>query len=61
MRFTARRRPVALVWCEEQPNRTLAQKREKEMKGWSREKKLNLRKEYRLGVNPSPAAQGKGE
>jgi putative endonuclease len=41
-RYTAPRRPVRLVWNEELPNRSLAQRREAEIKGWRREKKEAL-------------------
>jgi len=40
--FTTKRRPVVLIWWEEQPDRETAWKREKELKGWSRKKKLEL-------------------
>ena len=69
--FTTKRRPVVLVWSEEQPDRNTARKREKEIKGWRREKKLKLIHAYERqadrnadsssGVNPSPSARGKGE
>ena len=41
-RYTASRRPVQLVWKEELSNRSLAQRREAEIKRWRREKKLAL-------------------
>ena len=69
--YTTKRRPVTLVWYEKQPSREAARKREKEIKGWGREKKLKLIQEYEqrttpeanpaIGVNPSPSARGKGE
>ena len=40
--FTAKRRPVELLWSEEHPNQLLARQRERELKGWRREKKLAL-------------------
>jgi len=40
--FTARRRPVDLVWSECCGSAKAARQREKEIKGWSREKKLDL-------------------
>jgi putative endonuclease len=40
--FTARRRPVELVWSEFCGTSGAAQRREKEIKGWGREKKLRL-------------------
>ena len=60
--FTARRRPVELVWSACCGSCEAARKREKEIKGWSRTKKFELVK-HRERVNPSPAsrAQGKGE
>lgn len=41
-RYTAPRRPVQLVWNDEFPNRSLAQRREAEIKRWSREEKEAL-------------------
>ncbi len=38
-RFTARRRPVSLVFAEEHPDRTAALLRERQLKRWSRAKK----------------------
>ena len=40
--FTAKHRPVELVWSEPQRDAECARRREKEIKGWSREKKLRL-------------------
>ena|ERR1700675_2955367 len=40
--FTARRRPVQLIWSEGFRDSKAARKREKEIKSWSREKKLRL-------------------
>ena len=40
--YTRWHRPVALVYVEEQPDRSAAQKRELEIKRWPREKKLKL-------------------
>ena len=40
--FTARRRPVELVWSEGSRDSKAARKREKEIKSWSKEKKLRL-------------------
>jgi putative endonuclease len=42
--FTARRRPVKLIWNELCGSADAARKREKEIKGWGREKKLSLLK-----------------
>ena len=41
-RYTASRRPVRLVWTEEHPNRSSAQRREAEIKRWSRRQKETL-------------------
>jgi putative endonuclease len=69
--YTTKRRPVLLAWCEKQASREAARKREKEIKGWRREKKLKLIRDNEQhtapeatsssGVNPSPSARGKGE
>ena len=40
--FTARRRPVELVWSEPCGSADAARRREKEIKGWSRVRKLAL-------------------
>jgi predicted GIY-YIG superfamily endonuclease len=40
--FTAKRRPVELVWSELCGSSALARRREREIKGWSRAKKLAL-------------------
>jgi putative endonuclease len=58
--YTTKRRPVELVWCEPQPDRTAARKREKEIKGWARKKKRELVEAYRRRENPSPAEAGSG-
>jgi putative endonuclease len=60
--YTAKRRPVKLVWSECYGSCEAARRREKEIKGWSRKKKLELVK--RSEANPSlrfHGAQGKGE
>jgi predicted GIY-YIG superfamily endonuclease len=41
-RFTARRRPVTLVYSEAHPTRTAALARERQLKGWTRAKKEAL-------------------
>jgi putative endonuclease len=41
-RYTGPRRPVRLVWTEEHPNRSSAQRREAEIKGWNRGQKETL-------------------
>jgi predicted GIY-YIG superfamily endonuclease len=73
--FTKRRRPVELIWSQEFPDRFAARRREVELKGWNRKKKLALvagleksegqAQRQILRVNPSreplAPAQGKGE
>ena len=46
-RHTALRLPVRLVWQEEHEDERSARKREAELKGWSRSKKLELIAKYR--------------
>ena len=41
-KYTRSRTPVELVWSETKPSRSEAQKREHEIKSFSREKKLEL-------------------
>ena len=41
-KYTRMRRPVKLVYVEEQPDRTSAMKRERAIKALSREKKMKL-------------------
>jgi predicted GIY-YIG superfamily endonuclease len=43
--YTAKRRPVELVWSESCQDSEAARRREREIKGWSRSKKLALIKE----------------
>ena len=43
-KYTRTRRPVRLVYVEEQPDRTTAMKRERAIKALSREKKMKLAK-----------------
>jgi len=66
-RFTRSRRPVELIWSQNFPDIFAARRREIELQGWSRAKKLRLVNE-RNGlrrVNPSnpplAGSQGKGE
>jgi putative endonuclease len=72
--FTKKRRAVELIWSQKFSDRSSARKREVELKGWNRKKKLNLvaglekakgTQEQLLRVNPSreplAPAQGKGE
>jgi len=40
--YTRSRKVIGIVYSERHPNRSVASKREAEIKGWSREKKLNL-------------------
>jgi predicted GIY-YIG superfamily endonuclease len=40
--YTAKRRPVTLVWSEPHPTKRAARRREMEIKGWSRRKKAGL-------------------
>ena len=40
--YTRSRQVVKIVHTEKYPNRSLAQKRESEIKGWTRQKKLEL-------------------
>jgi predicted GIY-YIG superfamily endonuclease len=40
--YTRKRRPVLLIWSQEFADSSLARKREKEIKGWNRKKKLAL-------------------
>jgi predicted GIY-YIG superfamily endonuclease len=49
--YTAKRRPVKLVWHQKYASQQEARKREEEIKGWSRRKKLEL---IRRGMRPSP-------
>ena len=53
-RHTALRRPVRLVWQEEHADRRSARGREAELKGWRREKKLELIARFRQQIHPSP-------
>jgi putative endonuclease len=73
--FTKKRRPVELIWSQEFADQFKARKREVELKGWNRKKKLSLvagleksggeAQSDKLRVNPSreplAPAQGKGE
>jgi predicted GIY-YIG superfamily endonuclease len=53
--YTAKRLPVQLVWSERFSGQSATRKREVEIKGWSRRKKLALARK-----NPSASPQGKG-
>jgi len=52
-KHTKLRRPVKLVWQEEHASQALARKREAELKGWRREKKLALATMY-PEIHPRP-------
>lgn len=41
-RYTRARRPVELVYVEDQPDRSSAQKRERKLKAFSRDRKMKL-------------------
>ena len=62
--FTAKRRPVELIWSERCGALPAARRREKEIKGWSRAKKLSLAKakieegDRRLALNLPKADEG---
>ena len=53
-RRTALRRPVRLVWQEEHASQRSARSREAELKGWRRQKKLELIAKFRREIHPSP-------
>jgi putative endonuclease len=53
-KHTALRRPVKLVWREEHASEHSARSREAELKGWRREKKLELIAKFRREIHPSP-------
>ena len=61
--YTARRRPVELVWSERCGNADAARAREMEIKGWSRKKKIELVEKAGTGKPFArlTRAQGKGE
>jgi putative endonuclease len=59
-RHTALRRPVNLVWQERHEDERSARKREAELKGWRREKKLGLIARYKE-IHPSPAVRAQDE
>ncbi len=40
--FTAKRRPVELLWSKQFGDSQAARRREKEIKGWNKQKKLSL-------------------
>jgi putative endonuclease len=53
-RHTRLRRPGKLIWQEEHASQALARKTEAELKGWRREKKLQLIGRSRGENHPSP-------
>jgi predicted GIY-YIG superfamily endonuclease len=59
--YTRKHRPVVLVWSQVFSDSAAARKREKELKGWSRKKKLSLvvGLEHSEGENPKASAPGK--
>jgi putative endonuclease len=60
-KFTAKRRPVELIWWQAFPNQKAARGRERELKGWRREKKLVLVQEFADRANPSARRRPQGE
>jgi len=54
-KFTARRRPVELIWSQRFDNEKEARGREAQLKGWRREKKLALLSGFGDRVYPSAA------
>jgi predicted GIY-YIG superfamily endonuclease len=54
-KFTAKRRPVELIWWEELPDQKAAKQREVQLKGWRREKKLSLLTGFGDRIYPSAA------
>jgi putative endonuclease len=48
--YTAKRRPVKLVWHQEYRTQDEARQREVEIKGWSRKKKLELIRKLERGA-----------
>jgi putative endonuclease len=49
--FTAKRRPVTLVWFQKYATQDVAHRREVEIKGWSRKKKLELIRGFERRAN----------
>ena len=58
--YTAKRRPVELVWSECCGKSEAARELEKEIKSWSRVKKLKLVARWQT-PRPASRARGKGE
>jgi len=59
--YTARRRPVELVWSERCGSSESAREREKEIKSWSRTKKEKLLRSAEVHPSPASRVRGKGE
>jgi putative endonuclease len=59
-KFTAKRRPVELIWWQAFPNQKAARSRERELKGWRREKKLKLLLDFGDRIYPSAAGAASG-
>ena len=55
--FTARRRPVELIWSERCGSSAAARQREREIKGWNREKKLALVARLRAEISEAAARE----
>jgi predicted GIY-YIG superfamily endonuclease len=58
--YTRKHRPVVLIWSQVFADSAAARKRERELKGWSRKKKLSLvvGLECSEGENPKASAPG---
>ncbi len=59
--YTAKRRPVELVWSECCGSSKAAREREKEVKSWSRTKKDELLRRGKVHPSPASLVRGKGE
>ena len=57
--YTAERRPLKLVWSRPYPDAETARKREKEIMGWSRAKKLELMAKARRQSEAQKRADGR--
>ena len=56
--FAAKRRPVELIWSERCGSSAVARRREKEIKSWTRQKKLELLDAARPQGKPFEPASG---
>ena len=54
-KFTAKRRPVELIWWHGFESEKEARGRDAQLKGWRRDKKLRLLDGFGDGTNPSTA------